>query len=147
MCSPAYTLLELLSIRVGRCWNLPCHSNRSWTSSISNSKDDSEVHEGDHHIVPCVATAPCSQPSSIFISSQPSFVSISSQPVITLSSLLQSPQVVELPLFRPLSDANFQWNDLSDDGCVELVSRCYSKAVHWIPNLFKIPYGKQGRFF
>ena len=83
--------------RVGRCWNLPHHSDTSWTSSISDSEDDSEVHEGDRHIVPCVATAPCSQPSSIFISSQPSSVSILSQPVITLSSLPQSPQVVELP--------------------------------------------------
>ena len=28
-----------------------------------------------------------------------------------------------------------------------VISRCYPKAVHWIPNLFKIPYGKQGRLF
>ena len=100
--------------RVDRCRDLARHSNTSWTLSISDSEDDSEVHKGDCHIVSCVATAPCAQPSS---------VSISSQPVITLSSSPQSPQVVELPSFHLLSNLHFQWNDFSGDECVELVSR------------------------
>ena len=126
---------------------LPSHSNTSWTSFISNSKDNSEVHKGDRHIVSCVATTPCSQPSSVSIISQTSSVSMLSQPVIALSFLPQSPQVVELPSFRPLSDLHLQWNDLSGDECIELVKRCYSKAVHWVSNFFKIRYGKLGRFF
>ena len=111
-----------------------CMSSGICVACSCARQDDSEVR----HIVPCVATAPCFQPSS---------VSISSQPVITLSSSPQSPQVVELPSFHRLSDPHFQLNDLWGVECAELVSRCYSKAVHWIPNLFKIPYWKQISFF
>ena len=57
---------------------------------------------------------------------------------------LPSQTVINLPLFRPVSDPHFKWKDLTG---VVLINWCYSRATHWIPNLFTIPCGKQGKLF
>ena len=69
-------------------------------------------------------------------------------PPLPSPSLSLHPQTVaDLPLFHPVSDPHFKWKDLTGEDCVVLINRCYSKAVHWIPNLFMIPYRKQGKLF
>ena len=56
--------------------------------------------------------------------------------------------VVDLPCFRAASEPNFRWNGgMPGSECVGLIERCYARAVHWIPNLFKVPFGKHGKSF
>ena len=55
--------------------------------------------------------------------------------------------VADLPLFCLVSDRHFKWKDLTGEGCVVLIDRCYLRTVHWIPNLFMIPYGKEDKLF
>ena len=65
----------------------------------------------------------------------------SSSPVSPLSS------PVDLPSFQPMGDPQFQWKSLAGRKCMKLIDKCYEVAVHWIPNLFKVPHGKHGRSF
>ena len=46
-----------------------------------------------------------------------------------------------------MAEAKFRWKSLSGSECVSLIDKCYNIAVHWIPNLFKLPHGKHGKFF
>ena len=58
---------------------------------------------------------------------------------------VDDPEVVSLPPFRFLAPPNFLWGSLSVQSGVESVDQinnCYSRAVHWIPNLIKLPSGK-----
>ena len=55
--------------------------------------------------------------------------------------------IVDLPPFKPVSTASFCWNTLLAVECTDAMNECYEKAVHWIPNLFSLPSGKQGRLF
>lgn len=58
-----------------------------------------------------------------------------------------SVESVGLPPFRSLSPPNFSWGGLSGGDSVRWINSCYAKAVYWIPNLFKLPSGKQGKLF
>ena len=116
--------------RIGRCRNLPDISDDSRSSSIL----DPPLVDPDRHIEPRVVRVPRSQESSF-----------TSTPVIATAPPNQD--IVGLPSFRPLSPPNFCWGNLTGEECVELINRCYSIAVHWIPNLFKLPSGKQGKSF
>ena len=49
--------------------------------------------------------------------------------------------------FRYVSNPNFKWNGILGKDCAQLIGRCYSEAVHWVSNLFKVPYGKHGKVF
>lgn len=90
----------------------PASSNRSVTS------EDSTTHQ------PSSVDSPTRHSSS---SSSPSDYAPNSQPKVVMPRL-------------PASDPNFKWKDLSGIDCVEIIDKCYSKAVHWIPNLVKVPY-------
>ena len=62
-------------------------------------------------------------------------------------SVSNQQNVVEVPPFRPVCDPKFKWHDLSGPECMAAIDRCYSRAVQWIPNLFKVPYGRHGKSF
>lgn len=55
--------------------------------------------------------------------------------------------LADLPSYRPVAEPLFQWNNISGRKCIKLIDKCYDKAVHWIPNLFKVPHGKSGKSF
>ena len=72
--------------------------------------------------------------------------SVSLPPSSSLS--VSCPSVINLPSYQPVSTANFAWNsDVPARECIDAINYCYEKAVHWIPNLFSLPSGKQGRLF
>ena len=65
---------------------------------------------------------------------------------------MQSPSCVvdpipSLPQFGELSESVFNWGSLDGPTCISHVHECYSEAVHWKPNLFRLPSGKVGEKF
>ena len=66
---------------------------------------------------------------------------------LLISSLHTDRQsVVDLRRFRPALAPNLRWNGgMPGSECMDLIHRCYARAVHWIPNLFKVPFGNMGR--
>ena len=58
-----------------------------------------------------------------------------------------SPRPPSLPPFETPADPSFMWGDLPGDECVQLVNNCYDEAIHWKPNLFKVPNGNDGEKF
>ena len=62
-------------------------------------------------------------------------------------SVISPQNVVELPPFHLVCDPYFKWYDLSGPECVAANDCCYSRAVKWIPNLFKVPYGRHCKSF
>ena len=62
------------------------------------------------------------------------------------ASTLES-TIPALPSFVPSADPLFTWGALSGAQCVSVISECYSTAVHWRPNLFRVPSGKVGEAF
>ncbi len=76
---------------------------------------------------------------------QPS-VSRNGGPVIHQSQS-PSPPIVGLPPFRSVPEPEFRWKFLYGPQCVRLIDKCYDVAVHWIPNLFKVPHGRHGKSF
>lgn len=55
--------------------------------------------------------------------------------------------VPALPSFVPSADPLFSWGSLDGVQCVSAISECYFTAVHWRPNLFRVPSGKVGEAF
>ena len=58
-----------------------------------------------------------------------------------------SPRPPSLPPFETPADPSFMWGDLPGEECVQLVNNCYDEAIHWKPNLFKVPNGNDGEKF
>ena len=46
-----------------------------------------------------------------------------------------------------MADPHFAWGSLDGPSCVSLISDCYDEAVHWKPNLFRLPAGRVGERF
>ena len=117
--------MSCLPSKLGNCANLPVKQSPSpvpyLTYSASRARSPSPVP---------------AQPSAV----SPNHTS----PASLLSS---HNSVVDLPSFKTVSDPNFVWGVLSGNECISVINRCYSKAVHWTPNLFKVLYGKHGRSF
>ena len=55
--------------------------------------------------------------------------------------------VPELPPYSPSAEPKFLWRSMAGHKCVQAIDVCYDRAVHWIPNLFKVPHGKHGKSF
>ncbi len=47
----------------------------------------------------------------------------------------------------PLSEATYTWGTHDPAGFSSSLDEAYEEAVHWRPNLFKLPYGKAGKSF
>ena len=62
------------------------------------------------------------------------------------TSLTCAPEnVPELPQFTAMADPVFtQWGECDSVCFVNKLNAAYKEAVHWRPNLFKVPYGKAG---
>lgn len=66
------------------------------------------------------------------------------------SNSLQSHQLVDLPLssiqalahFHSMVGAVFFWGFLDGSTCVSRISECYDEAIHWKPNIFRLPAGR-----
>ena len=50
-------------------------------------------------------------------------------------------------MFEPSVAPSFVWGTLNGHNCVSIIDKCYSVAVLWRPNLFKILNGKVGESF
>ena len=55
--------------------------------------------------------------------------------------------IPDFPPFEPLDDPSFTWGSCDGESCVLAINECYSTAVHWKPNLFRIPSGNVGEAF
>ena len=58
-----------------------------------------------------------------------------------------SSSVPMLPVFTESPPPSFCWGSLDGQSCVSLVGSCYSEAIKWKLNLFKVPTGKVGIVF
>ncbi|MCG8625031.1 MAG: hypothetical protein MJE68_23905, partial [Proteobacteria bacterium] len=64
------------------------------------------------------------------------------------TSLTCAPEnVPELPQFTAMADPVFTWGECDSVYFVNKLNAAYKEAVHWRPNLFKVPYGKAGKSF
>ena len=52
-----------------------------------------------------------------------------------------------LPQFREMADPVFVWGSVNGPTCITYISTCYDEAVHWKPNLFRLPAGRVGEKF
>ena len=52
-----------------------------------------------------------------------------------------------LPSFEPLSDPDYQWNDLTGPEFSNAINDAYNQIVHWKANLFRVPSGSNGKKF
>ena len=52
-----------------------------------------------------------------------------------------------LPPFIPMADPVFSWGELDSVHFVDTLTATYNEAIHWKPNLFKVPYGRVGKSF
>ena len=56
--------------------------------------------------------------------------------------------IPDLPPFEPLDNhPSFTLGSLDGESCVPAINECYSIAVHWKPNLFRVPSGNVGEAF
>ncbi len=104
--------------------------------------------------VPGLSTQPSwhvSQPSSLGPRSVDS-ISVMNSVSVSLSPT-PCPQVPTgdpipaLPSFTHAVEPSFTWGSLDGPSCVSAITECYSAAVHWKPNLFRVPSGKVGDAF
>ena len=52
-----------------------------------------------------------------------------------------------LPPFTPMADPVFSWGELDSVHFVDTLTAACNEAIHWKPNLFKVPYGRVGKSF
>ena len=52
-----------------------------------------------------------------------------------------------LPHFTSMADPVFTCGEHDATQFADTVNVAYAEAVHWKMNLFKVPYGKAGKFF
>uniref|UniRef100_A0A1X7UBN0 Reverse transcriptase domain-containing protein n=1 Tax=Amphimedon queenslandica TaxID=400682 RepID=A0A1X7UBN0_AMPQE len=69
----------------------------------------------------------------------------SSLPVSPTSS--PSLPIPDLPTFSPAVEPSFTWGSVDGVSCASAINDCYSVAVNWKPNLFRVPSGKVGDAF
>ena len=68
-------------------------------------------------------------------------------PTETLPCRTSSGPSVELPTFSPVNESTFTWGSCDSATFTNSLNAAYDEAVHWRPNLFKVPYGKAGKSF
>ena len=144
--------LNCVPIRLGRCCiEAEGSDDDSCPSSGSSSTMRANGDSFDEEYDPCPLSGPRLGHVLIPVSQQaPDLLVPSLAPSVSLPHSLspsRSSTTVDLPPFRPSADPQFQWNSLSGKKCIELIDKCYDVAVHWIPNLFKLPHGKSGKLF
>ena len=55
--------------------------------------------------------------------------------------------IPELPQFTPMADPTFVWGPHDSESFIHSLNVTYAEAVHWKPNLFKVPYENVGKSF
>ena len=97
------------------------------------------------------ASRPTSPPKPIYVDPIPEPISVSQDPANEIISTSQMsppwPQAPTLPCFAQAADPTFVWGSLDGPTCVSAIMKCYHVAVHWKPNLFRVPSGKVGNAF
>ena len=64
-----------------------------------------------------------------------------------LGSIILPSGPVNLPSFKEMANPHFVWGTLDGTACVSVISDCYDVAVHWRPNLFRLPTRQVGELF
>uniref|UniRef100_A0A1X7V0A1 ABC transporter domain-containing protein n=1 Tax=Amphimedon queenslandica TaxID=400682 RepID=A0A1X7V0A1_AMPQE len=150
--------------KLGNCSNLakvpsrssPVSSEPRGRAAIDGLREyPSDCDSSDEEFIPgtpfytdsrCVSPTgfyECSEDAALESSRGESPSLLSHPPASPVSSPV--PATADLPSFRPSAKPLFRWKSLDGSECVRLISECYDRAVHWIPNIFKIPHGKQGK--
>ena len=53
----------------------------------------------------------------------------------------------QLPPYSPVSTPTFMWGSYVSSDFVTTMDEVYREAIHWRPNLFKVPNGTAGKAF
>ncbi len=112
--------------------------------SPSPTSDDCTSDDEDY--APSPSSSPC-RPRPSSSDHQQQSLPCNGGSVSAPSVTSPSSPVVKLPSFRSMAEPEFRWKNLSGPQCVSLIDKCYDVAVHWVPNLFKVPHGKHGKSF
>ena len=115
------------------CLTLPTISSVHSVSASSNSNSDSSHVE---IVAPEFVATTHDATSTQSVSTSISQTSIEDQNSIYF-----------LPSFEPLSDSDYQWNDLTGSEFSNAINDAYNQIVYWKPNLFRVPSGSSGKKF
>ena len=130
--------------RTGLCRNCASVKAGRLCSSCLPSRLSSclNTHQSPSHSSVSVPTSPPLSSTTL-----PTIaISLPSDPLIAYHSDCTL-SIPDLPPFEPLDDPLFAWGSLDGESCVSIINECYSTAVHWKPNLFRIPSGNVGEAF
>uniref|UniRef100_A0A1X7SUI9 Tesmin/TSO1-like CXC domain-containing protein n=1 Tax=Amphimedon queenslandica TaxID=400682 RepID=A0A1X7SUI9_AMPQE len=140
--------VSCIPLEMNKCKNVPLQEDRS-SRGNSCAMDNSSGDDYDPGPLPSL-TDPSSQ-SSESQAKDSTVPSSSDSPPDSRPSRSSSPSrsslLADLPPFCQVAEPYFQWNNISGRKCIKLIDKCYDRAVHWIPNLFKVPHGKSGKSF
>lgn len=82
------------------------------------------------------------------ISQPPQPTTSSSQALNTTPDIGIAPEFdLQLPPYSPVSTPTFMWGSNDSSDFVPTVDKVYREAIHWKPNLFKVPNGTAGKAF
>ena len=148
--------------RTGRCKNCMCAKRGQPCQSclpkrLGNCVNSVQTQTPSQaSALNCMLTSLSSVPTSSTSSRHSSFadmshVRLSQSPgpsTIPQTPLLSNSPVNEptLPCFTPLADPMFTWGQYDSAQFIHTLNATFVEAVHRSPNLFKVPYGKAGKF-
>ena len=125
------------------------HHHNVASPSLTEASDTSSSEDEDEDYDPGIPSVSRIPPTVV----QPSIPSNGGPSIpsnggpVTNHSPSPSPPIVGLPPFRSVPEPEFRWKFLYGPQCMRLIDRCYDVAVHWIPDLFKVPHGRHGKSF
>lgn len=115
--------------RLGNCRNV----------DLSATVDDSLLPSTVNS--PILPQFPSSDPQSSLMSH------VFTVPNVDSPSLSITRSCPDLPSFETVSPPQFRWGECEGHEAVDAINDCYNVVVHWVRNLFKVPFGKAGKGF